>query len=183
MPCSAFTARLLRVNNLEEAGFAAWELRPGMRFGEREAWWRDGAPRDAPHEGLDLAAFRTRDGRPMPLAQGVRIPVLWAGTVAAVVADFLGRSVFVAHDRRDGGGRRLHSVYGHLGPHPGLVPGSQLREGAEVGAIADPAARGSSAPAHLHLTVAWIADAPGTLGWRVLRDPARALLIDPLPHL
>jgi hypothetical protein len=155
-----------------------------MRFGEREAWWRGGAPREAPHEGLDLVAFRGRDGRRVSLAPGVRVPALWAGTVVAVVADFLGRSVFVAHDRRDAEGRRLHSVYGHLEPRPGRAPAGLLREGEEVGAVADPAARKSSVPAHLHLTVAWIAgDARGTLDWSVLRDPVRALLIDPLPHL
>jgi hypothetical protein len=125
-----------------------------MRFGEREAWWREGAPRDAPHEGLDLRGFRTPEGRSVPLGPGARIPALWAGAVVAVVPDFLGRSVFVAHDRQDGEGRRLHSVYGHLEPRPWLAPGCSLREGEEIGAIADPAARKSSVPAHLHLTVA-----------------------------
>jgi hypothetical protein len=154
-----------------------------MRFGEREAWWRDGGPRDAPHEGLDLCGFRTREGSSIRLGPGVRIPALWAGAIVAAVPDFLGRSVFVVHDRQDGEGRRLHSVYGHLAPLPGLAPGSRLREGDSVGAIADPATRSSSVPAHLHLTVAWIADAPGMLDWRVLHDPARTMLIDPLPLL
>lgn len=179
---SAFGERLIRWNGLGAAGFAAWDFLPGMRFGDREAWWRDGAPRDAPHEGLDLGAFRTGDGRRVPLGPGVRVPALWAGAIVAVVPDFLGRSVFVAHDRRDGEGRRLHSVYGHLVPRPGTAPGAALREGEEVGAIADPAARSSTVPAHLHLTVAWIADGtPGMLDWSVLRDRARALLVDPLP--
>lgn len=182
LPGSAFTERLLRLNGLEASGFAAWELLPGMRFGGCKAWWRDGAPRKAPHEGLDLAAFRTRDGGRVPLGPGARVPVLWAGTVAAIVPDFLGRSVFVAHDRWDGEGRRLHSVYGHLAPFPGLAPGSPLREGDEIGAIADPVARESFVPAHLHLTVAWIA-AGDPLEWSALRDPARTLPIDPLPLL
>jgi hypothetical protein len=184
LPRSNFLEHFLRLNGLEAAGFASWEFLPGMRFGEREAWWRGGTPREAPHEGLDLAAFRTRVGSRLPLGPGLRVPTLEAGTLAAIVPDFLGRSVFVAHGRQDGEGRRLHSVYGHLAPLPVLAPGCPLREGDEIGAIADPAARKSSVPAHLHLTLAWIAgDARGPLGWSVLLDPVRALLIDPLPHL
>ena len=184
-PGSAFTERFLLINELEAEGFASWEFLPGMRLGEREAWWRDGAPRDAPHEGLDLRGFRTPEGRSVPLRPGARVPVLWAGAVAAVVPDFLGRSVFVAHERLEGEGRRLYSVYGHLEPRPGLAPGRALREGEEVGAIADPAARSSPVPPHLHLTVALIAGGGerAALGWATLRDPARALLLDPLPLL
>jgi murein DD-endopeptidase MepM/ murein hydrolase activator NlpD len=181
-PRSNFLEHLLRLNGLAAAGFAGWELLAGMRFGEREAWWRGGAPRDAPHEGLDLRGFRGPDGAGARLEPGTRVPVLWAGTLAAVVPDFLGHSVFVAHEGRDGAGRRLHSVYGHVEPRRGLTPGCELREGEEVGAIADPAARVSQVPPHLHLTVALIAvHAPGTLDWSVLRDPARTVLMDPLP--
>ena len=154
-------------------GCASASARPGGATGRR-------AKRRT--RGSTSAASGPLQGRSVPLGPGVRVPALWAGTVVAVVPDFLGRSVFVAHDRQDGEGRRLHSVYGHLEPGPGLAPGSLLREGGEVGAIADPAARKSSVPAHLHLTVAWIAvGARGTLDWSVLRDPARTVLIDPLP--
>jgi hypothetical protein len=179
-----FVEQFLRLNGFDAEEFVGWEFLPGMRFGERNAWWREGAPRDAPHEGLDLAAFRARGGRSVPLEPGTLIPVLWAGTVAAVVPDFLGRSVFVAHDCRDAGGRRLHSVYGHLDPRPGLESGCALCEGEEVGVIADPAARTSSVPSHLHVTVAWIAaGASETIDWRTLRDSAKTLLTDPLPLL
>jgi murein DD-endopeptidase MepM/ murein hydrolase activator NlpD len=184
-PRSSFLEHFLRLNGLDAAGFAAWEFLPGMRFGEREAWWRGGAPRDAPHEGVDLRGFRGPDGGSARLVPGMRVPALWAGIVAAMVPDFLGRSVFVAHDRCDSGGRRLHSVYGHLDPRPGLAPGGALREGEEVGTVADPAARSSPVPPHLHLTVALIAGGGegAGLGWAALRDPARAVLLDPLPHL
>jgi murein DD-endopeptidase MepM/ murein hydrolase activator NlpD len=162
----------------------AWEFLPGMRFGERTAWWRGGAARETPHEGLDLSRFRTREGGTVILGPGARVPVLWPGAVAAVVTDFLGASVFVAHDRRDGQGRLLHTVYGHLSPPTWLAPGGALRDGDEVGTVADPAGRRTVAPPHLHLTVALIADsAAGTLDWRVLRDPVRAVLLDPLPFV
>jgi hypothetical protein len=88
----------------------------------------------------------------------------------------------VGHDGRDEAGRRLHSVCGHIEPRPGLVPGSHLHEGDEVGAIADPTARKSSVPPHLHVTVAWISGG-APLGWDALRDPARTAPIDPLPFV
>ena len=121
LPASTFVERFLRLNGLDAGAFAGWELLPGMGFGERGAWWSDGADRGAPHEGLDLRRVRTRDGRGATLGPGTRIPVLWPGTVAAVASDFLGRSVFVAHEPVDGAGRRLHAHQG------GVVARERLR--------------------------------------------------------
>jgi hypothetical protein len=177
---SAFTSLLIRWNGLEAAGFAAWEFLPGMKFAERSAWWRDGTERTGAHEGLDICFYRTGDGRRLSLGAGARVPVMCPGEVVAIVDDFLGRSVFVAHGIADGGGRRLHSVCGHVDPCPGLAPGSLLGDGDLVGTIADPSARRSPVPPHLHLSLALIAGS-GPLGWPELRDPARALLLDPLP--
>jgi len=151
-----------------------------MRFAERVAWWREGAERTGAHEGLDIRCYRTADGRRMSLGAGARVPVIYPGEVVAVVNDFLGRSVFVAHEIADGAGRRLHSVYGHVDPCPGLAPGSPLGDGGLVGTIADTSARRSPVPPHLHLSLALLAGS-GRLGWPELRDPARALLVDPLP--
>jgi hypothetical protein len=154
-----------------------------MRFGERAAWWRDGAERDVPHEGLDIGWFRSRDGRRLPLGPGARVPVLWGGEIVAIVPDFLGRSVFVAHGTPDGEDRRLHTVYGHIDPCPGLAPGSVLSDGDELGTLARSAPGKTTVPPHLHLTLALIARevGPAQLGWEVLRDCGRVLLLDPLP--
>jgi murein DD-endopeptidase MepM/ murein hydrolase activator NlpD len=182
---SAFGALLVRWNGLDAAGFAAWELLPGMRFGERAAWWRDGADRGSPHEGLDLRLYRNRDGRLLPLVPGSRVPAVYAGEVVSIVEDFLGSSVFLAHAELDERGRRLHTVYGHVAPRPGLAVGCALSEGDQVGTVADAAGRRTAVPPHLHLTLALIAreGGPATLDWAALRDPARALLLDPLPLL
>jgi len=179
-PSSAFGERLVRRNGLDAAGFAEWEFPPGMKFAERVAWWRDGAERTGAHEGLDIRLYRTGDGRRLSLGAGARIPAVYPGAIVAIVDDFLGRSVFVAHDVRDGDGRRLHSVYGHVDPCPGLAPGSPLGDEDLIGTIADPFARGSLVPPHLHLSLAMIAGS-GPVGWPELRDPALALLLDPLP--
>ena len=179
---SDFSERLIVRNGLREAGFASWEFLAGMRFGERAAWWRGGGDRGSSHEGLDICWYRTGDGRRLSLGAGARVPVIYAGEVVSVVDDFLGSSVFVAHDRRDAGGRRLHTVYGHVDPRPGLAPGSVLGDGDAVGTIAD-AARKSAVPPHLHITLALIGHDCGSkrYDWAALRDPNLARLIDPMP--
>jgi len=180
---SAFEGLFDRRNGLRAAGFVAWEFLPGMRFGERAAWWRGGTDRGAPHAGLDLCRYRTADGASASLRPGARIPSLWPGEVVAVVQDFLGSSVFVAHPLRDEAGRRLHSVYGHVRPAAGIAPGTLLGEGGEVGLIADPPADRAVVPAHLHLSVALIAPEAGggRLDWTALQETSRVHLLDPLP--
>lgn len=179
---SAFSERLILWNALGAAGFAAWEFLPGMRFGERAAWWRGGEDRGGGHEGLDICWFRTGDGRRLSLGAGARIPVIYGGEVVSIVEDFLGASVFVAHARRDVEGRRLHTAYGHVDPSPGLAPGCALRDGDAVGVIADAALMKSAVPPHLHVTLALIAGkiAPARLDWRALRDCRRVQLLDPM---
>lgn len=179
---SAFNDLLIRWNGLDAAGFAAWEFLPGMRFGERAAWWRDGCERSAAHEGLDLCWYRTRDGRLSSLGAGARVPVVSAGELVSVVDDFLGISLFVAHERHDEQGRRLHTIYGHVVPRRDLVPGSLLFDEDEVGTIADTAAGRRSVPAHLHVTLALIEreGGPARLDWGALRDVRRVVLLDPM---
>jgi hypothetical protein len=179
---SSFSERLIVWNGLLKAGFAAWEFLPGMRFSEREAWWRGGADRGGAHEGLDICWYRTADGRRLSLGAGARVPVIYAGEVVSVVDDFLGTTVFVAHERRDGEGRRLHTVYGHIDPRTGLTPGSLLDELDAVGTIAAASERKRAIPSHLHITLALIAPevAPERLDWDALRDRSRVLLLDPM---
>lgn len=182
---SGFGGRLIRWNGLDAAGFAAWEFLPGMRFGERAAWWRPGVDRSAPHEGLDLRLCRTRDGRLLTLVPGTRVPAVHAGEVVSIVNDFLGSSVFVAHGDLDERGRRLHTVYGHVALRPGLAVGSALSGDDQVGTVADAAGRKTAVPPHLHLTVALIAreGGPARLDWEALHDGRRVVLLDPLPLL
>jgi hypothetical protein len=181
---SDFSERLIGWNGLRSLGFAAWEFLPGMRFSEREAWWRDGSDRRDAHEGLDICWYRTVHGQRLSLGAGARVPVIYGGEVVSVVEDFLGTTLFVAHARRDAGGRRLHTIYGHIAPASGLAPGSRLVDGAAVGVIAETSGRNVPVPPHVHISLALVAGGQlsGTrLDWASLRDPARATLLDPMP--
>jgi hypothetical protein len=153
-----------------------------MRFRERAAWWRGGADRGGVHEGLDICWYRTAEGRRLSIGAGARVPVVYAGEVVSVVDDFLGASVFVAHGRCDGAGRRLHTIYGHIDPGAGVAPGRLLGDRDAVGTIAETSGRTHPVPPHLHLTLALIGreDAPARLDWDVLRDRSRVLLLDPV---
>ena len=179
---SSFSERLILWNGLAQAGFSAWDFLPGMRFKERAAWWREGTARAGAHEGLDICFYRTAEGRRLSLGAGARVPVIGAGEVVSVVADFLGASVFVAHARCDGEGRRLHSVYGHVDPRVGLAPGSLLEEADAVGTIADTCGRKSPPPPHLHITLALIdrEGGPERLDWGTLLEKERSVLLDPM---
>lgn len=181
-PPSDFGAQLIRLNALDASGFADWDFLPGMRFGERAAWWRGRGDRGGVHEGLDICCYRTADGRRLSLGAGARVPAIFGGEVVSVVEDFLGASVFVAHARRDGAGWQLHTVYGHLDPRADLAPGSRLDDGDEVGTIADAAGRKSAVPPHLHITLALIDREGGTgrLDWDALRESSRVRLLDPM---
>lgn len=179
---SAFSERLILWNAPAASGFAAWEYLPGMRFLERASWWRGGADRGGVHEGLDICWYRTVDGQRSSLGAGARVPVIFGGEVVSVVDDFLGASVFVAHARCDGEGRRLHTVYGHIVPRADLTPGSFLDDGDEVGTIAETVGNKRTVPPHLHITLALIVreGGPARLDWAGLRDRSRVLLLDPM---
>jgi hypothetical protein len=183
-PPSGFNKRLILWNGLIEAGFSAWDFLPGMRFDERIAWWRGESERDrgGRHEGLDFCCYRTGEGRRLGLGAGALVPVIFGGAVVALVDDFLGKSLFVAHECRDSQGRQLHSIYGHLHPRPELAPGSLLEDGAAVGVVADTSGGKNAVPPHLHLTLALIhrEGGPERLDWSALRDSRRVLLLDPM---
>ena len=179
---SSFSERLILWNSLAAAGFAAWDFLPGMRFVEREAWWRGGNDRAVAHEGLDVCWFRTGAGKLLSLGAGARVPAVYPGEVVTVVGDFLGTSLFVAHERRDARGRQLHTIYGHLRPRSGLTSGSRIGDGDAVGTIADTSGVKRAVPPHLHLTLALIDrdGGPERLDWAGLQDRGRVLLLDPM---
>lgn len=174
---SSFLQHLAERNGLTGQGFLWWEFRPGMGFGERAAWWRE-AERPRPHEGVDFVSFMTARG-PGRVDSSFAVPAMATGEVVGIFADFLGRTVVLAHDA-PAAGRRLYSLYGHTRPGSGLAPGRRVTAGEVIAQVADAPAARPPGP-HLHLTLLRApADLPvERLSWPELDDPA-VELIDPL---
>ncbi len=177
----AFQAHLLAANPDTLTGFAAWVLHPGMLFGAREQWWGRPGARATPHEGLDLGCYEDAAGRLHWVPETLAVPAPLAGRVVRLAPDFLGTSIFLAHEGWSEPGR-FYTALGHTRPRPSLRVGDQVAAGEVLARLA--ASRGR-APAHLHLTFAWLPPEASldALDWRTLgRDPAVRLL-DPLPCL
>lgn len=178
-----FVSHFAALNRLAMHAVTAMVVRPGMEFGARQTWWRPATARPLPHAGLDLASYRDGQGRDRPLPEGAHIPALYPGEAGAIFADFLGQSVLLCHPFADQRGWRFCTIYGHLLPAPGLVPGAQLAAGDLVGAVAWPA--GAGAAPHLHLSLGWLAPAllGPTLDWPTLERSPLVQLLDPTPFL
>ena len=182
IPDSHFSSRFLKLNHLADEG-TGWLFLPGMRFKDTQAWWKN-APRQSPHEGVDLLYLADRAGQRRELPEQTLVPPLWDGEVIAVFEDFLGITVAVRHTVMDGQGWRLISLYGHV--HPLVGCGEQVSEGAHLAEVACGTVRSASAPPdHLHLSLAWLA--PGwsvaELNWPGLWSNPGIRLIDPLPWI
>ena len=138
--------------------FLGFRFTPGMLFGAPLQWWSSRRPRRTPHEGLDFHLFaRRRAGSDEPEEEVCTIPPgtcvrsIRPGVVAAVFADFVASTVLVRHDDVVREGRVLHTVWGHV--TAAVAAGDELRARQMIGAIAPSQ---TAAPAHLHLSAAWI---------------------------
>ena len=174
-----FFSSFLALNRLDKDS-TGWQFLSGMLFKDTQAWWKD-APRQSPHEGIDLLYLADRSGQRRELPKQALIPPLWDGEVVAVFEDFLGSTVAVRHPVMDGQGWRLVSLYGHVRPLVGC--GAQVSAEEPMAEVACGKVRGSSTPPdHLHLSVAWLA--PGwqatELSWPTLWTNPGIRLIDPL---
>ncbi|TAN42886.1 MAG: M23 family metallopeptidase [Nitrospirae bacterium] len=179
---SRFLSDLIRENRLDEQGFKEWVFEPGMLFGARDKWWGDRAQRDRPHEGVDVCLYRNIAGDVIALPCGSLVPVLYDGEVVSIIADFLGRTIFVRHQQYGRDGQDLYTVYGHVNPSAGLCKGMLIRAGAVIADIPAKSSKRSGLLPHLHISVALISSTcdADTLGWEIMRDPAFVRLLDPL---
>ena len=81
----------------------AWLIEPGQGFGSDRKWWAHGGPRTEAHNGLDLRAYEPRGGELIYVDGSVRVPAALGGKIVNIFKDFLGFSLFVAHDRQQDG--------------------------------------------------------------------------------
>ena len=182
---SDFLRFLLEHNRPHLNGFRNWIFQPEMLFQSRKTWWGEEKARPSPHEGLDLCTFEDAQGRVGRLDAHTRIPAPFAGIVVRIDRDFLGKSIFLAHDVFCPDGRQLVGAYGHTAPVAGVLPGTKVAAGEIIAALSGGSRKKTSAPVHLHITFAWIPPPldPQQLTWNNLGRDAKTTLLDPLPIL
>ena len=173
---SLFTERLIQLNTLK---FEKWVFEPGMLFSSGTKWWGDKGARGRRHNGLDLRSYKACDGTLRTLEEGTRIPIIFDGRIVGAIRDFIGYSVFAAHEiyDRDSG---LFTIYGHVVQAPRVRIDETLREGTEIAAMAGSSA--GKAPCHLHISVAMIPRYRSfeALNWKVLEEDKAVRFFDPL---
>jgi murein DD-endopeptidase MepM/ murein hydrolase activator NlpD len=136
-----------------ESGFERWIFRPGMRFGDCMEWWGDGNQRRTEHEGLDFAEGLSSDGGIRNIPEGAPVRALADGEIVAFLDDFLGKTIVMRHSRIvDRNGDVFHALYSHI--RPSVLQSGPIAKGGLLGRVGKSTAAG--APAHLHLTGAWI---------------------------
>ena len=156
LPASTFTETFRQLNGYTGTDLAEWLFLPGMRFGEKEKWWKSGSFRASPHEGLDILTFLDGFGGEQQLSAAARVPPLLSGIVVSKTKDFLGETVILAHDFYDQADRRLHTFYAHLQPAEAPEITSKITHDSLLGNIAWPRQSNTGCPPHLHLSLAWV---------------------------
>jgi len=179
-----FGEYLKKCNRLDEAGFQEWIFYPGMLFRSPDKWWGNKGTRPAPHEGLDICLYRTKDGRQIRFDENIKIPVAYNGEVVRIIADFLGKSVYIKHDIRDNAGRYFYSLYGHTLPFDFLRKGSIVNAGDIIGTVSDIRKKTKIFP-HLHISMAWISEnyPPEKINWDTIGSSADIILLNPMDAL
>jgi hypothetical protein len=136
-----------------EAGFKSWSVGKGMFFGDHLEWWGDRNRRRTLHEGIDFAEGFVTDEDVQPVREGTPVRALARGGAVAILDDFLNKTVIVRHPGiRNAEGDVCHTFYSHIHPENnalGPVAGGQV-----LGRVAK--STNAGAPAHMHLTAAWI---------------------------
>ena len=132
---------LLSANCPRLDGFRRWLFHPGMLFQARQQWWGKEKPRSTPHEGLDLCWFEDVAGNRLALDYSTVIPAPFAGTVVKIAGDFLGQSIFLAHDVYPAADCRLYTAFGHTTPRKSLAAGQSVAEAEIIASVSAPVNR------------------------------------------
>jgi hypothetical protein len=136
-----------------EAGFASWSFRKGMYFGDHIEWWNKGNRRRTTHEGIDFTQGCLADGSLGELPEGTPVRAIESGELVSILDDFLNRTLLVRHSAiQDASGNVFHTLLSHIQPEAAAP--CRIEKGEILGKVAK--SRNVSAPAHLHLSGAWI---------------------------
>ncbi|MDO8281949.1 MAG: M23 family metallopeptidase [Thermodesulfovibrionia bacterium] len=177
-----FTHNFIKKNLLPEDGFREWLLYPGMLFNSSDKWWDNGAMRSAPHEGIDLCVYTDGQENIHNIAEGMKVPCLYDGVVAAVIDDFIGRSIVVKHSVVNNKSE-FCTIYGHTVPEDDICIGKIVEAGDVIAKVAGIKESRSGMRPHLHISIGFPASTGisyDALGWKDISDPKKMALIDPL---
>jgi hypothetical protein len=149
-----------------------------MLFLSEMKWWGERGFRRHRHNGIDLLRYAAVDGTVRILNEGVKVPLLFDGTIVRSIKDFLGYTFFAVHEIYDRGSQ-LFTIYGHLQPAEDFCEGKYLHEGGVFATMS--ATEGAVVPAHVHLTMAFIPKTIRTesLTWKTLDEDERIRFVDP----
>jgi murein DD-endopeptidase MepM/ murein hydrolase activator NlpD len=172
---SRFTEYLVQVNTLR---FKRWVFEPGMLFSSESKWWGGKGRRSHRHNGLDLRFYENHDGILEIISEGTKIPLIYEGKIVRIIEDFLGHTVFAAHEIFHHGSQ-LFTIYGHVQPVADVQIDGFLSEGKVIAILAG--TKIMKVPAHLHLSLAFI---PKTirvesLTWQTLDESEDIIFLDP----
>lgn len=173
---SHFTENLVRINTLR---FNKWVFGPGMLFRSELKWWGDKGDRGEMHNGLDLLSYESDDGIIKTIGADTKVPIIYEGSVVRCIKDFLGYTLFAAHELYDGDSQ-LFTIYGHVLPASDIPIGNAVKEGSVIATLSG--VSGTKVPGHLHISVALIPkDIPlETLSWKILKEAANIHFFDPI---
>jgi len=183
IPKLEFTANMIKLNYPKMNGFKRWKFQQGMTFNSMDQWWGKPKKRPAPHEGIDLCAFETVDGKVRYLSEGDAVPVTLKGTIMKIMDDFLGKSIFIRHSLAKGNNLQLYTLYGHTRPKSNINTGYKVTQGESLGYIAGINNSKAALRPHLHISLAWIdgASSSNDLIWSFIGSSPMVKLLDPLP--
>ncbi len=179
---SRFSEFLLTHNNLDKYGFEAWVFYSGMLFNDLYKWWGDGGVRQRPHEGLDICFYQDTAGNIHRLNEKIKIPAIYDGEIVRIGDDFLGKSVYVSHNIYNDDGNKLHTIYGHTNPYPGINMGRILNEGDILATIAETDKKETTIFPHVHISVVWLPESfpKERLDWETICTSQEVVLYNPL---
>jgi hypothetical protein len=177
-----FNAELRRLNPKSAMGrIASWILHPGMLFNSTQKWWGDLDKRGFAHEGLDLCCFKTTLGQVHLITPEMAFPAIFSGTVALIINDLLAQTIFIRHRAHRSTSHCLFSIFAHASPLPAVVQEQQIEQGAPLCTVPSLEKDIPGMQAHLHLSLAWIAEQMPLqeLSWSLLNHRSLTLQ-DPL---
>ncbi len=181
---SKFNSFFTKHNDFNTHGFKEWIFYPGMLYQDTEAWWSEDAVRSSPHEGIDLCFYKDNYGQIHSIEKGTKLPVMYDGEIAHVHEDFLGKSIYVKHNKINEMGNILHTIYGHIIPLNRHDTNMTVREGDIIAEVAISPKNKSIHP-HIHITIAWLpASLPyKKISWKTIGNPQLVTLCNPLEYL